>query len=185
MKKSTTCFRRRPWSRPGGPLPDGNAVACPCDLWLWVRLHHAHKLGDVLHQRVHSFQGSADKGGCTKEKKIWKPPSDPGGRWPRQRCPCRSPDGSLLHAAFICLLWLRSPCLCYLHSAVIDCRLCVFPSAFSTGHKTEHPGIQDRSFFQNQTPKGPSVLPDIWHDYCTPCLFLTFSNQVAPGLKVQ
>lgn len=58
----------------GCTLPDGNAVTCPCNLWLRVWFHHTDKLGHVLYQCIHGFQRSADQGSCMKEEKVNKPP---------------------------------------------------------------------------------------------------------------
>ena len=125
-------------------LPDGNAVACPRNLRLRVRLHHTDKLGDILYQRIHSFQRSADRGSCVKEEKMRKPPGasqreagslpDPFGGGsrvlqghsmafsPAQSCfahppcvRCNTGPSAFVAAAFCCLLQVLHFPLCSLY----------------------------------------------------------------------
>lgn len=53
----------------GWSLPDGNAVACPCNLRLRIWLHYTDKLGNIFYQGIHCFQRSADQGSCVKKRK--------------------------------------------------------------------------------------------------------------------
>lgn len=53
----------------GCSLPDGNPVACPCNLRLRIRLRYTDKLGNIFYQGIHRFQRSADQGSCVKKRK--------------------------------------------------------------------------------------------------------------------